>query len=118
MAKEMMKDVHSNGNGAKDMTNMKKADISAIREDLDTLKEDAITLRDDAKILGRDLKIEGKKQLSRAEEKAMEALEEARERGRDQFAEIARFVQSNPGQSLAIAFVGGIIASMVLGGRR
>lgn len=96
---------------SKEVTNMKQSDISPIREDLETLKNDA-------KVLGHDLKIEGKKQLSRAEERAMEALEEARERGRDQFAEIARFVQSNPGQSLAIAFVGGIIASMVLGGRR
>lgn len=96
---------------SKEVTNMKQSDISPIREDLETLKNDA-------KVLGHDLKIEGKKQLSRAEERAMEALEEARERGRDQFADITRFVQSNPGQSLAIAFVGGIIASMVLGGRR
>ncbi len=116
MAKEMIQEA-SNAL-SKEVANMKKSDISPIREDLETLRDDAMTLRDDAKVLGRDLKTEGKRQLNRAEEKAKEAMEVARERGQDQFAEMARFVQSNPGQSLAIAFVGGIIASMILGGRR
>ena len=94
-----------------------KADVSVIREDLKTLRDDGQVLIDDAKVLGRDLKTEGRKQLSAAEERAKEALEQAKEKGRDQFEVVAQFVQSNPGQSLAIAFVGGIIASMLLGRR-
>lgn len=113
MAKEMMKDVNSNTGMVK-----AKADVSVLREDLNTLKSDAQVLVDDAKVLGRDLKTEGRKQLSVAEERAKEALEQAKEKGRDQFEVMSQFVQSNPGQSLAIAFVGGIIASMLLGGRR
>lgn len=113
MAKEMMKDVNSSTGMVK-----AKADVSVLREDLNTLKSDAQVMIDDAKVLGRDLKVEGRKQLSAAEERAKEALEQAKEKGRDQFEVMSQFVQSNPGQSLAIAFVGGIIASMLLGGRR
>jgi ElaB/YqjD/DUF883 family membrane-anchored ribosome-binding protein len=111
MAKEMMKDMNNGIVKA-------KADVSVLREDLDTLKQDARVVLDDAKVLGRDLKVEGRKQLSAAEERAKEALEQAKEKGRDQFEILASFVQSNPGQSIAIAFVGGIIASLLLGGRR
>ncbi|PZQ44730.1 MAG: hypothetical protein DI551_09500 [Micavibrio aeruginosavorus] len=103
---------------SKEVANMKsKADISPIREDLETLKEDAKVLRDDARTLGRDLKTEGRKQLSRAEEIAMEKLEIARERGRDGIAELGNFVQANPVQSLAVAFVGGMLASLFFGRR-
>ena len=108
--KEVMKDTANNVK--------KAAAVSPIREDLENLKEDARVLQRDAQILGRDLKEEGYKQLSKAEEKAKEALEEAKVKGRDTFAEMTTFVQNNPGQSVAIAFVGGIIASMLLGGRR
>lgn len=111
--KEAMKDT------ANSITNSvkKAAAVSPIREDLETLKEDALVLQKDAKILGRDLKEEGYKQLSRAEVKAKEALEEAKAKGKDTYSELATFVQNNPGQSVAIAFVGGIIASMLLGRR-
>ncbi len=107
--KEMMKDT------ANSIT--RKTAVSPIREDLETLKEDALVLQKDAKILGRDLKEEGYKQLSRAEVKAKEALEEAKVKGKDTYSELTTFVQNNPGQSVAIAFVGGIIASMLLGRR-
>lgn len=110
MAKEMMKDMN---NGIVKT----KADVSVLREDLNTLKSDAQVMIDDAKVLGRDLKVEGRKQLSVAEERAREAMEQAKEKGRDQYEVMTQFVQSNPGQSLAIAFVGGIIASMLLGRR-
>lgn len=115
MAKEMNKIENSI---SKEIINMKKAsEVSPIREDLETLKEDARVLRDDAVVLGRDLKEEGKKQFSRAEEKARQAVEDAREKGKDQYAALASFVQENPGQSLAIAFAGGILASLLLRGR-
>lgn len=110
MAKEMMKD------GANSIK--KAADVSVIREDLRTLRDDAQVVLDDTKVLGRDLKTEGRKQLSVAEERAREALEEAKVKGSEQFEVMSKFVQNNPGQSIAIAFVGGIIASMLLGGRR
>lgn len=114
MAKEMMKDI----NGGNAIKSAKGADVSVLREDLKILKDDAQVMLDDAKVLSRDLKSEGRKQLSVAEERAREALEEAKVKGRDQMEAMTKFVQNNPGQSIAIAFVGGIIASMLLGGRR
>lgn len=114
MAKEMMKDI----NGGNALKSAKGADVSILREDLQTLKDDAQVVLDDAKVLGRNLKTEGRKQLSVAEERAKEALDEAKLKGRDQIEAMTKFVQNNPGQSIAIAFVGGIIASMLLGGRR
>lgn len=116
MAKEMMKETANSV--SKGIATMKNTDVSPIREDLKAIKADAEALRGDAVILGRDLKEEGKRQLSKAEVRAKEAMEDAKERGRDTFEDMTRFVQANPGQSLAIAFVGGIIASMLLGGRR
>ncbi len=110
--KEVMKDT------ANSITNgVKKAALSPIREDLETLREDALVLQKDTKILGQDLKEEGYKQLSKAEARAKEALEEAKIKGKESYSELASFVQNNPGQSVAIAFVGGIIASMLLGRR-
>lgn len=111
MAKEMMKET----------ANSVSKSVSPIRDDLETLKTDAReaarVISDDARVLARDVHVEGKKQLYKAEERAKEALDDAKVRGREQYAEIAQFVQNNPGQSLAIAFVGGIIASMLLGRR-
>lgn len=116
MAQEMMKDAKNAV--AKDMAAVKaKADLSPIREDIDTIREDIRVLSADAKALGRDLKVEGRKQIDEAGVKAREAVEVAKERGRDHLAETLTFVQNNPGQSIAIAFVGGMIASLLLGRR-
>lgn len=103
---------------SKEVSNIKtKAEVSPIREDLETIREDMRVLANDAKTLGRDVKVEGRKQLDQASIKAREAAEIARERGRDYLSESLTFVQNNPGQSIAFAFVGGMIASMLLGRR-
>lgn len=120
MAKEMMKDV--NNSVSKDVAAVKvRSEVSPIREDLATMREDARdaarTLADDAKILARDVQAEGKRYYAKGKEDMQAGLEQARERGKSQYAELASFVQSNPGQSLAVAFVGGMIASMLLGRR-
>ncbi len=116
MAKEMIKDA-SNAI-TKEIANARsKADFGVIREDIDTLKEDARVMAQDAKTLGRHLKDEGREQLSHAEERAREALDHARERGKDGYAELTNFVRNNPGQSIAFAFVGGMLASVLFGRR-
>lgn len=104
---------------SKEVSNLKaKAEVSPIREDLETIREDMRVLSTDAKTLGRDLKDEGRKQYDEAKVKARETVDVARERGRDQLAEMLSFVSNNPGQSVAFAFVGGMIASLLLGRRR
>ncbi|MFA5593530.1 MAG: hypothetical protein WC989_09495 [Micavibrio sp.] len=116
MAKEMVKDAANTLSreidGAKS-----RANTNIIKEDLQVLKEDAEVVLQDAKVLGRDLKHEGKKQLAHAEARAKEALDGAKERSRDQFELIAEYVRNNPGQSIAMAFVGGVVASMLVGRR-
>ena len=116
MAQEMMKEAKSAANSTGAAIKA-KVEASPIREDLETIREDMRVLSADAKVLGRDLKVEGRKQFTRAEEKAKEAVDVARERGRDSMADALTFVQNNPGQSIAIAFVGGMIASLLLGRR-
>ena len=113
MSKEMIKE--AGAAISKEVANAKsKADVSLIREDLNTLKEDARVMKQDAATLGRHLKEEGREQLTYAEQRAKEALEQAKEKGKDQFVELSRLVQNNPVQSIAIAFVGFIISSMLL----
>lgn len=115
MAKDMMKDTMETA------VAKAKSAVSPIREDLDTLKRDTEVVYDDLRVLGRDVKSESTKQYYAAKdaatERARDTWETAKERGNDQWAVLSSFVQSNPGQSLAIAFVGGIIANMLMGRR-
>lgn len=107
----MMKDTK------KEITSAVKSSVSPIREDLETLKDDMRTLREDAAVLSRDLQVEGKKQYDMAGERAKEALGQAKVQGKQQYAELMSFVRTNPGQSVTIAFVGGMLASLLLGRR-
>lgn len=105
MSKEMLK--NAGNTVAKDVANLKaNNDIGAIREDLQNLKEDAASLV-------RHTKESGQEQFAMAEEKAKKALKSAKATGRDYYADVENYVQTNPGQSLAFAFVGGILASMM-----
>jgi ElaB/YqjD/DUF883 family membrane-anchored ribosome-binding protein len=116
MAQEMMKDAKNVV--AKEVSALKaKAEASPIREDLETIREDVRVLSADAKTLGHDIKIEGRKHLNEAGERARDAMATAKERGRDHLSEALTFVQNNPGQSIAFAFVGGMIVSLLLGRR-
>lgn len=102
MSKEMSK-------ASKEVASFKATnDVSAIRQDLKNLKEDTASLIQHSKE-------EGREQLLYAEEKAKEALKSAKSVSKDQYAEIESFVRSNPGQSIALAFGAGILASFFLG---
>ena len=97
---------------AKEVANLKtNGDFSNIREDLSALKDDATNLL-------RHSKESGKEQIAIAEEKAKKLYKDAKSTSRDYFAEVETYVQQNPGQSLAAAFIGGILASMLFKGRR
>lgn len=112
MAQELIKEAKNAANTMKS-----KMEASPIRDDIETIREDVRVLSADARTLGRDLKVEGRKQLDEASVKAREAADYAKERGRDTLADAMTFVQNNPGQSVAFAFVGGMIASLLLGRR-
>jgi ElaB/YqjD/DUF883 family membrane-anchored ribosome-binding protein len=92
---------------AKEVSKIKaNGDVGNIREDLQNLKEDAASLL-------RHSKETGKEQFVQVEEKAKKIYKEAKETGRDYFSEVESYVQKNPGQSLAVAFIGGVLASML-----
>ena len=102
MSKEMSR-------ASKEVANFKtNGDVSAIRQDLKNLKEDTASLIEHSKE-------EGKEQLQYAEQKAKSALASARSASKDQYKELETFVRSNPGQSIALAFGAGILASFFLG---
>lgn len=116
MAKEVMKDAMNSN--AKEVSMIKsKGDFNPIREDLATLQNDAReaarTLSDDARVLAKDMKTEGRKYYEQGKEQLSGSMEYAKERGRNQYAELISMVRENPGQSLAVAFVGGMLASML-----
>lgn len=86
-------------------------DLGNIRDDLSTMKEHLV---EDTSNLIRHSKEAGKEQIAIAEEKAKKAYETTRETSREYYSEIESYVRSNPGQSLAFAFAGGILASLLL----
>lgn len=116
MAKEMMNKAENAM--SREVTSLKsRTGADVIREDLQALREDADVMLQDAKTLGKDLQEEGKIYLTAAEKRARQSLEAAKERGRDQYDAMTDYIRSNPGQSVAMAFVGGVIASMIFGRR-
>lgn len=96
---------------AKEIANVKvNNDMGNIRDDLQNLKEDAASLL-------RHSKESSKEQIALAEEKAKKLYKGAKETGRDYMSEVETYVQKNPGQSLAVAFIGGVVASMLFRSR-
>jgi ElaB/YqjD/DUF883 family membrane-anchored ribosome-binding protein len=101
MSKELIKEAANNGYKS-------HSDMSAIKQDIENLKQDTASLI-------RHSKEEGYEQLSHAEKKAKKALKEAKSATQDQYKEVEAFVRTNPGQSIALAFGAGILASFLLG---
>lgn len=98
-------------NTAKEVANIK------VNHDMGNIREDLQNLKDDAASLIRHSKESGKEQIALAEKKAKKMYTEAKETGRDYMADVETYVQKNPGQSLAVAFIGGVLASMLFRGR-
>ena len=95
----------------KEVANLKaQSDVNAIKEDLSAL-------RDDAARLIRHSKESGKEQIAVAEEKAKKFYAQGKTAARDYYGEVETYVRTNPGQSLAVAFIGGVVASMLFGRR-
>jgi ElaB/YqjD/DUF883 family membrane-anchored ribosome-binding protein len=91
------------------MPNAKTAspEIEDLKEDIASLKAHLETLSNSAKKNGLD---EAEKLGDRAKEK----LHELKSRGQDGIRKVEGQVKEKPGQSLAIAFAAGFLASMVV----
>lgn len=82
--------------------------------ELEGIKRDAESLKNGARDLASHALKDGKEAICDAGAKAKEQLEVARERGGLELEKAESFVRANPRQSLAYAFVGGIVASLLL----
>lgn len=90
------------------------AEIGAIKNDTQTLKDDMETLKKDAKVLIDHAVSDGREVLKDATSQATEKLETAKDTGRVQMKKAEEYVRSNPTQSLAYAFIGGVILSLLM----
>jgi len=85
-------------------------EIQDIKNDLDSLKNNVVELTKHIKSDGADKSHQLAQDLS-------QRLLELKDSGRSELDKVAQHVQQKPGQSLAIAFAAGLLASVLLGRR-
>lgn len=85
-------------------------EIDEIREDLDSLKNNVIELT-------KHMQSDGANQVGELQAMAKKRLQSAQMRGQQEFKKLEKQVKAKPAQSIAIAFAGGVLASMLLRGR-
>lgn len=86
-------------------------EIDEIRDDLDSLKNNVVELT-------RHLKSDGVQQAEQVSSLAQKRLKSLGTRGQQELRRIEKQVKQKPAQSMAIAFATGMLASMILRGRR
>lgn len=86
------------------------SEIDHIREDLDSLKNNVVELT-------RHMKKDGNAQAAHLRENLTERMEYLQKAGRGRYQQLEGRVKEKPGQSLAMAFGAGILASMLFGRR-
>lgn len=82
-------------------------EIEEIKQDIDSLKSNVVELT-------KHMKSEGKVQASRIGEVAMQQLEELKKSAQLEYLKAEKAVKAKPGQSIAIAFGAGLLASFLL----
>lgn len=85
-------------------------EIDHIREDLDSLKNNVVELT-------RHMKKDGNAQAAHLRENLMERIEGIQKAGRGQYKQLEGHVKAKPGQTLAMAFGAGILASLLMSRR-
>ncbi len=85
--------------------------------EIDAIKSDIASLRDNIAGLTSHLKNDGKAQVRSAKETLSEKMTDYKRTGRDQINDIEERVREKPGQSVAIAFAAGLVASYLMRGR-
>lgn len=95
---------------SKDTDRKNENSVKGAFPEIDAIKENVIGLAHNLKDVSND-----KAQL--AVEYMQESAENLKVSGMDSMAKIEKHIKSNPGQSVGIAFVAGIVASYFLGRR-
>lgn len=86
-------------------------EIEEIKEDLDSLKDNVVQLT-------KHIQKDGAEHASELTEIAKARTAALKLRGKAELKRVEKQVKAKPAQSIAIAFAGGILASMLLRGRR
>ncbi|MEX1035506.1 MAG: hypothetical protein WDZ54_06080 [Sneathiella sp.] len=85
--------------------------------EINELKEDLASLKSHVSELTASLKRDGFAEADKLGAKAKEKLGELKDRGQDGLHYVEDHVREKPGQSIAIAFAAGFLASMLLRNR-
>lgn len=85
-------------------------EIENIEEDFSVLKKDAVEL-------ARHVKADGAQKISEASGQARSIYESLKTQGVRELRKAEELAKEKPAQALALAFAGGIIASLLLGRR-
>jgi len=86
-------------------------EIEEIKEDLDSLKDNVVALT-------KHVKKESVVQAEVISDTAKERIALAKLRGQQEVKKVEKQIKAKPAQSVAIAFAGGLLASMLIRGRR
>lgn len=82
-------------------------EIDEIREDLDSLRTNVVELT-------QHIKQNGSTQATNLRDRANDTIHDLQERGQKQVQRVEKQVKQKPGQSLALAFAGGLLTSLLL----
>ena len=85
--------------------------------EIDALKEDLATLKKHMSELTASLKQDGVDEAGRISSKAKEKLGDLKDRGSQGLETVENKVREKPGQSIAVAFAAGFLASLLLRNR-
>jgi len=85
--------------------------------EVDDIKQDLKSLKTHASELGSHVKADGQERVNQMADRANEKLHNLKDTGREQIKTLEGYIQENPVQSIAYAFLGGLAASLLLGRR-
>jgi ElaB/YqjD/DUF883 family membrane-anchored ribosome-binding protein len=86
-------------------------EIDDIKKDLDSLKDNVVELT-------KHMKSEGKSQANKVSSLALDRLADLKKSAAFEYHRAEKQVKAKPGQSIAIAFAAGLVASMLMRGNR
>lgn len=86
------------------------SEIDGIKDDIDSLKNNIVELT-------KHIKVDAKKETKELKKAAANQIEGLRDTSLEQYERLEKQVKAKPGQSVAIAFAAGVVASMLVGRR-
>jgi ElaB/YqjD/DUF883 family membrane-anchored ribosome-binding protein len=82
--------------------------------EIDDIKRDAVALKNSTRALAEHAVADSKEALSTCGDKAAEKLESVKGQSKVQLARAEEYVRTKPAQSIAAAFLGGLVVSLLL----